>query len=84
MLDTPDVDLHTPDTKRSERQETETKSELLEKRNTFYVWENHVVVCFLSVFVRTFRQKPRDIRWQAWDDHVNTSDKYSHTDSLKH
>ena len=84
MVDTPDVDLHSPDTKKSERQEIETKSERLEKRNTFYVWENHVVGCFLRVFVRTFRQTPGDIRWRAWDDHVNTSDRFPYTDNLKH
>ena len=31
----------------------------------------------LSAFIREFRQRLTDIRWQAWDDHVNTSDRFS-------
>ena len=27
--------------------------------------------------IREFRQRLIDMRWQAWDDHVNTSDRFS-------
>ena len=41
-----------------------------------YVWDNQGVGC-LNAFIREFRQRVTDIRWQAWDDHVNTSDRFS-------
>ena len=41
-----------------------------------YVWDNQGVGCF-DAFIREFRQRLIDIRWQAWDDHVNTSDRFS-------
>ena len=41
-----------------------------------YVWDNKGVGC-LNAFIREFRQKLIDIRWQAWDDHVNTSNRFS-------
>ena len=41
-----------------------------------YVWGNQGVGC-LNAFIREFRQRLIDIRWQAWDDHVNTSDRFS-------
>ena len=41
-----------------------------------YVWDNQGVGC-LKVFIREFRQRRIDIRWQAWDDHVNTNDRFS-------
>ena len=45
--------------------------------NSFsYVWDNEGVGC-LNAFIREFRQRLIDIRWQAWDDHVNTSDRFS-------
>ena len=31
----------------------------------------------LNAFIREFRQRLTDMRWQAWDDHVNTSDRFS-------
>ena len=31
----------------------------------------------LSAFIREFRQRLIDIRWQAWHDHVNISDRFS-------
>ena len=40
------------------------------------VWDNQGVGC-LSTFIRKFRQRLTDIRWQTWDDHVNTSDRFS-------
>ena len=40
-----------------------------------YVWDNQGVGC-LSTFIREFRQIFVDIRWQAWVDHVNTSDRF--------
>ena len=41
-----------------------------------YVWENQGVGC-LNAFIREFRQRLIDMRWQIWDDHVNTSDRFS-------
>ena len=41
-----------------------------------YVRDNQGVGC-LSAFIREFKQRLTDIRWQAWDDHVNTSDRFS-------
>ena len=41
-----------------------------------YVWDNQGVGC-LNAFIRVFRQRLIDMRWQAWDDHVNTSDRFS-------
>ena len=41
-----------------------------------YVWDNQGVGC-LNAFIREFRQRLIDMRWQAWDDHVNTSDRFS-------
>ena len=41
-----------------------------------YVWDNQGVGC-LNAFIREFRQRLIDIRWQAWDDHLNTSDRFS-------
>ena len=41
-----------------------------------YVWDNQGVGC-LNVFIREFRQRLIDIRWQALDDHVNTSNRLS-------
>ena len=41
-----------------------------------YVWDNQGVGC-LNVFIREFRQWLIDMQWQAWDDHVNTSDRFS-------
>jgi hypothetical protein len=41
-----------------------------------YVWENQGVGC-LNAFIRMFRQRLIDIRWQTWADHVNTSDRFS-------
>ena len=41
-----------------------------------YVWDNQGVGC-LNAFTREFRQRLIDIRWQAWDDHVNISDRFS-------
>ena len=40
------------------------------------VWHNQGVGC-LNAFIREFRQRLIDIRWQAWDDHVNTNDRFS-------
>ena len=37
------------------------------------VWDNQGVGC-LSTFIKEFRQRLIDMRWQAWDDQVNTSD----------
>ena len=31
----------------------------------------------MNAFIREIRQRLIDIRWQAWDDHVNTSDRFS-------
>ena len=31
----------------------------------------------LNAFIREFRQRLIDMRWQAWDHHVNTSDRFS-------
>ena len=31
----------------------------------------------LNAFIREFRQRHTDIRWQVWDDHVNTGDRFS-------
>ena len=31
----------------------------------------------LNAFIREFRQRLIDMRWQAWNDHVNTSDRFS-------
>ena len=31
----------------------------------------------LNAFIREFRQRLIDMRWQIWDDHVNTSDRFS-------
>ena len=31
----------------------------------------------LNAFTREFRQRLIDIRWQVWDDHVNTSNRFS-------
>ena len=42
----------------------------------FYVWDNQGVGC-LSAFIMEFKQRFTDIRWQAWDDHINTSDRLS-------
>ena len=47
-----------------------------------YVWGNQGVGC-LNAFIREFRQRLIDIRWQAWDDHVNTSDRFSFYRQLK-
>ena len=47
-----------------------------------YVWDNQGVGC-LNAFIREFRQRLIDMRWQAWDDHVNTSDRIS-LYNLKH
>ena len=41
-----------------------------------YVWDNQGVGC-LNAFIREFRQRLIDIQWQAWDDHVNTGDRFS-------
>ena len=41
-----------------------------------YVWDIQGVGC-LNAFIREFRQRLIDIRWQAWDDHVNTSNRFS-------
>ena len=41
-----------------------------------YVWDNQGVGC-LNAFIREFRQRLTDMRWQVWDDHVNTSDRFS-------
>ena len=41
-----------------------------------YVCDNQGVGC-LHAFIREFRQRLIDIRWQAWDDHVNSSDRFS-------
>ena len=41
-----------------------------------YVWDNQGVGC-LNAFIREFRQRLIDIRWQTWDDHVNTSNRFS-------
>ena len=41
-----------------------------------YVWDNQGVGR-LNEFIREFRQRLIDIRWQAWDDHVNTSNRFS-------
>ena len=41
-----------------------------------YVWDNQEVGC-LNAFIKEFRQRLIDIRWQTWDDHVNTSDRLS-------
>ena len=41
-----------------------------------YVWDNQGVGC-LNAFIREFRQRLIDIRWQAWDDNVNISKKNS-------
>ena len=41
-----------------------------------YVWDNQEEGN-LNAFIREFRQRLVDIRWQAWDDHVNTSDRFS-------
>ena len=41
-----------------------------------YVWDNQGVGC-LNAIIREFRQRLIDIRWQTWDDHVNTSDRFS-------
>ena len=41
-----------------------------------YAWDNQGVG-FSNAFIREFRQRLIDIRWQAWDDHVNTSDRFS-------
>ena len=39
----------------------------------------------LNAFIREFRQRLIDIRWQAWDDRVNTSDRFKvyNVDELK-
>ena len=31
----------------------------------------------MNAFIREFRQRRIDIRWQTWDDHVNSSDRLS-------
>ena len=49
----------------------------------FYVWDNQGVGC-LNAFIREFRQRLIDIRWQASDDHVNTVSGFRYTDNLKH
>ena len=41
-----------------------------------YVWDNQGVG-YLCAFIREFRQRLIDMRWQAWDDHVNTGDRFS-------
>ena len=41
-----------------------------------YVWDNQGVGC-LNAFIREFGQRLTDVRWQVWDDHVNTSDRFS-------
>ena len=41
-----------------------------------YVWDNQGVGCLIA-FIREFRQRLIDMRWQAWDDHANTSDRFS-------
>ena len=41
-----------------------------------YVWDNQGVG-YLCAFIREFRQRLIDMRWQVWDDHVNTSDRFS-------
>ena len=48
----------------------------------FNVWDNQGVGC-LNAFIREFRQRLIDMRWQAWDHHVNTSDRFS-LYNLKH
>ena len=48
-----------------------------------YVWDNQGVGCS-NAFIREFRQRLIDIRWQAWDDRVNTSDRFSLYNNLKH
>ena len=37
---------------------------------------NQGVGC-LNAFIREFRQRIIDTGWQAWDEHVNTSDRFS-------
>eukprot|EP00745_Piridium_sociabile_P012238 TRINITY_DN18996_c0_g2_i5.p1 TRINITY_DN18996_c0_g2~~TRINITY_DN18996_c0_g2_i5.p1 ORF type:complete len:159 (+),score=0.05 TRINITY_DN18996_c0_g2_i5:375-851(+) len=41
-----------------------------------YVWVNRGVGCVQS-FIKTFRQRLVDIRWQHWEDHINTSERFS-------
>ena len=41
-----------------------------------YLWDNQGMGC-LSAFIRELRQWLIDIWWQTWEDHVNTSDRYS-------
>ena len=31
----------------------------------------------LSAFIKDFRQRRIDSRWQAWDDHINISERFS-------
>ena len=40
-----------------------------------YVWDNQGVRC-LNAFIREFRRRLIDIRWQAWDDHINKSNRF--------
>ena len=46
----------------------------------FYVWDNQGVGC-VNAFIREFRQRLIDIRWQSWDDLVTD---FRCTDNLKH
>ena len=41
-----------------------------------YVWQNQGVGCLKS-FISVFRQRMVDCRWQAWNDHINTSERFS-------
>ena len=48
-----------------------------------YVWHNQGVGCITS-FLKSFKQRIIDCRWQDWEEHVNTSDRFHIYRSLKY
>ena len=40
-----------------------------------HVWQNQGVQCQIS-FIRIFRQRLIDCRWQAWHEHINNSERF--------
>ena len=41
----------------------------------FYVWENQGVGC-VKWFIKVFKQRLIDCRWQNWNSHINSSNRF--------
>ena len=41
-----------------------------------HVWDNQGVGCVNS-FLQCFKQRITDCRWQEWDDHIQTRDRFA-------